>query len=69
MAAYSLDDPALDEAMREQAKEAAADWPALSPAQLARLAPLLEQTAKPAAPKRTRRKAAAPGHNTRRGAA
>jgi hypothetical protein len=66
---YSLDDPALDEAMREQAEKTAANWPALNPGQLARLAPLLEQTVEAAPAKRTRRKSATPARASRRDAA
>ena len=38
---YSLDDPELDVVMRRMAEETAANWPPLTDAQRARLAPLL----------------------------
>lgn len=44
MARYDLDDPRLQQIIEEMAAKAAQEWPAPSPEQLAKLAPLLRPT-------------------------
>ena len=54
---YALDDPELDVVMRQMAKETAANWPPLTDADRARLAPLLSPEATLAATKPARQAA------------